>query len=68
MSTENHSKDIRSRLHDLIHHFEHVLPSQGPIKDFVHHNTLHGFQHLPQRGVGRACNGFSGNDSRKLAR
>jgi uncharacterized protein YbcC (UPF0753/DUF2309 family) len=41
------SEDRHARLRRLIVHFEHVLPGQAAIRDFVHHNTLHGFQHLP---------------------
>ncbi len=30
-----------------IEHIAHWLPSQGPIKDFIHHNTLHAVQGYP---------------------
>lgn len=30
----------------LIHVLKHYLPTQGPLKDFIHHNTLHAFQDM----------------------
>ena len=47
MTARTHGADAGDPVAQALARASGVLPDQGPIGVFVHHNTLHAFQHLP---------------------
>ena len=43
-----HDEQVKHHVDEahLVHELKHFLPSQQALKDFIHHNSLHAFQHM----------------------
>ena len=47
MHIQHRELSASTSLGDAIERAAHLLPAQGPIGVFIHHNTLHAFEHMP---------------------
>jgi uncharacterized protein YbcC (UPF0753/DUF2309 family) len=53
-------QQLLDQLTHAIDNFSHILPAQASIKDFVHHNTLHGFEDMKFQDALKASNQLTG--------
>lgn len=59
MSSNRAHTSPRELVAHAIEHATHLLPSQRPLEAFVHHNTLHAFEHLSfEQGVAAGAETF----------
>lgn len=45
VATNPFNEPVKFKSEEVLHKLKHFLPAQAPLKDFIHHNTLHAFQH-----------------------
>lgn len=68
VSHSDKSSESSWNLNATLERIAHWLPTQGPLKEFIHHNTLHAFQHRPfEEALAVASRLFGARDYLPLA-